>query len=431
MNDADGGLRQTARELLTQWEVEDATLAAQSLNDLQAGDDTRAREAAKWLAAHVIVDEELSPQVSAALVSLLANRNVRNDATGALRFWATAESVPALIEAASVAHAAEDRDTERACVMLLTGLNDERALRTYAAYLGTRHDRTVARAAFTAIGENGAKALLPFIHHPDSSVRQIAHDLLAEWEIEKSHWLTQSMKDLQAADENQRRQAVRYLIDTEPDESVKSAVALALIGMVDDQRLRHDALRALQTWATADTVPKLIELLDHEDRGVQSGARTILIATKDPRAVAPLAEGFGADFLKRIEARRALVAMGPVAETAFWPHVTHKDWRVAKDACEAWAKSARPRASQYCRRPCRRTPRSSRARPRTPSSASRKRNAKQVQCRRLPPTTRRTTARARCARGPTRPARTPSRRCTSSSRWARCGCARATASSCR
>ena len=335
VNDPDGGLRQTARDLLTTWKVEEATLAAQGLVDLQSGDDNRAREAANWFASHVIVDEELTPKVSAALISLLTNRNVRASATSALNFWASADSVPALVDAARVAHAAEDHDTEKACVLLLTGLNDERALPTYSAYLDTRHDLTTAKAAFAAIGENSAKSLLPFIHHEDHRTREVAHELLAEWEIEKSHWLTQSMVDLRSENENRRRQAVRYLVDTEPDESVQSGVAMSLLTLVDDQRLRHDALRALKVWATSETVPQLIELLDHEDGGVRNNARSILVATKDPRAVKPIAAGFGEDFFKRIEARKALVAMGPVAESAFWPHVTHKDWRIAKDAVEA------------------------------------------------------------------------------------------------
>ena len=333
-NDSDHRTRQTARGLLTKWEVEEGTLAAQSLDDLQSGDDNRAREAAQWFTSHVIVDEELSPKVSAALVALLANQNVRSDATAALKFWATSNTVPALTAAAAKANAANDRDTQEVCVVLLTGLADARALPTYAAYLQSRPDRTIAKAAFNAIGKSAAPALLPFVHSSDYSARYVAHELLKEWEVDKSQWLTQSMKDLQSGDEDRIRQAMRYLNDAEPDEAVNSAIALALLDLVNNDRLRNDAMRALSKWATSEAVPKLVELLEHEDRYVKSQALAALAATKDPRAIAHLAKQLE-DSSTRRQASQYLVEMGPVAETAFWPLVTNKDWIVSRDACNA------------------------------------------------------------------------------------------------
>ncbi len=184
MNDRDSGVRQAARELLTTLAIEDKTLAGQCVIDLQSTNIDKQREAARWLAAHLVVDADLSPKVTGALVSLMNTRDVRGDASAALAVWATADSVPALMQAAATAHAAEDRQAERDIVLLLTKLGDEQALPTYAAFFDTSYDRTAAKNALASVGVGAAKTVLPFVNHRDASVRQIARELLTEWEVE-------------------------------------------------------------------------------------------------------------------------------------------------------------------------------------------------------------------------------------------------------
>jgi HEAT repeat protein len=92
-------------------------------------------------------------------------------------------------------------------------------------------------------------------------------------------------------------------------------------------------MRALKVWGTSESVPKLLTLLDDEDQFFRGEVLQALVATKDPRVVPHLASGFADDFFKRSEAARHLRAMGPIAESALWPHTASNDWQVAQEAC--------------------------------------------------------------------------------------------------
>jgi HEAT repeat protein len=332
-NDSDHGLRQTARDLLAQHKADELLLARQCLKDLQSTDANRQREAARWLGANVVSDETLSPQVAKALLGAMNSREARQDAAAALEFWATADTVPALVTAARTAHSAHDFDGERAIVRLLTKFNDPQALPAYIDYFEARHDLATAQAALSGLGEEAAPSLVAYIHHPDANIRQTARQLLTQWKSEPADWVAQSLADLESGDANRQREAARWLAEADIVADHQADISKALVPLLSNIQLRHDGMRALKKWAHAGAVPALLPLLDQQDYFLRQEALAILVSLKDPRIVEPLAKSFG-DTRYRHEVKRHLQAMGPVAESALFPYVTSADWSTAKDACE-------------------------------------------------------------------------------------------------
>lgn len=324
------------RKLLAKFKVDEKLLVAQCVKDLQGADSDRRREATWWLGGHVIVDEQLTPQVSAALIDLLQHDEFRSHAAEALQSWATSQSVPQLIEAAQAAHAARNRLAERDIVQLLARLGDKRAAPVVADYLGTDHDPRTAKEALLAIGPGSADELLVYLHHEDSTVQQTARQLLADWEVPPSKLAAQTVSDLRSGDYDRQREALRWLANSAENEPTQhTAIAEAIVSLLKDARLRNYATSALRKWATPETVPTLIEMLEGNDRRMRSEAERILLAMKDPRAVEPLTRDFGGgDFVKHVAANRNIKALGPIAESAVWPHVTAQKWTLAKEACE-------------------------------------------------------------------------------------------------
>ena len=334
VNHPNHGVRQTARELLTEFQVTDAQIARQCVADLASGKREQQREAARWLKEHVIVDETLSPLVNAALMEQLSNREVRGDMAAALAVWATSDNVPELIAAAEAADAAGDRDAQRELVQLLAKTKDPRTLPVLADYMASRHDIFAARNAFTAFGPNAAQTVMQFANHPDGTTQHFARQLLNEWKVEPTAYVGQSVKDLASSDVNRQRGIAQWLAQQTVDAEQQAEVATALEPLLDATETRREAIRALKVWGTRANVPKLLTLLEDEDAFFRGEVMATLVAIKDPRVLPYLGESLASgDFSRRHEAARHMRTLGPMAETILWPHTTSADWQIAMEAC--------------------------------------------------------------------------------------------------
>ncbi|MDB5308600.1 MAG: trypsin-like serine protease with C-terminal domain [Gemmataceae bacterium] len=117
-----------------------------------------------------------------------------------------------------------------------------------------------------------------------------------------------------------------------PDRRVEVAKALEVMAADKDHFTRLAALRALNMWAGPENVAGLVRVLDTDDVHTRMGIVSIIAKYKDPvaaDALAKLLPGLG----ERAAASAALKAIGPAAEKAVIPYLTHKDSWTAMEAC--------------------------------------------------------------------------------------------------
>jgi S1-C subfamily serine protease len=144
-----------------------------------------------------------------------------------------------------------------------------------------------------------------------------------------------ALEDLKSTDHNRKRGAVDRLSKAyRPLPARQADVAKALEAQVADKDfvIRHAALRALTIWAVPENVAGLARLLDTPDHFTQTGIITVIAKYKDPVAAPALAKllpGLG----ERGAASAALKAIGPAAEKAVIPYLTHKDSWTSSEAC--------------------------------------------------------------------------------------------------
>ena len=96
-------------------------------------------------------------------------------------------------------------------------------------------------------------------------------------------------------------------------------VARALDGLLDDPgpfgNVRQAAAKALAVWGDKDSVPALIRAMQKTNGDIAPQSIDALAALKDERAVLPLILETQNIFHKEA-ARKALIQMGPLVETA-------------------------------------------------------------------------------------------------------------------
>jgi S1-C subfamily serine protease len=117
-----------------------------------------------------------------------------------------------------------------------------------------------------------------------------------------------------------------------PERRVAVAAALEAQLAEKDALLRHVALRGLSIWAGPETVPGLVKALGHEETQTRRGALGVLARFKSAEA-APAIAKLLPNQMERADASAALKAIGPPAEKAVAPLVSHKDGFTAAEAC--------------------------------------------------------------------------------------------------
>jgi HEAT repeat protein len=143
------------------------------------------------------------------------------------------------------------------------------------------------------------------------------------------------LADVKAAKGFTAARAEERLAKAFPAQRRRGEVARALesAAMGWDIVVRQNAVRALAVWATPDSVPTLIQLLDDPAPQCRAEAMAGLGALKDERGAAAVAKKLG-DLGDRANARKALEVMGPVAEKPVAALLGHSDYLVRREACD-------------------------------------------------------------------------------------------------
>lgn len=147
--------------------------------------------------------------------------------------------------------------------------------------------------------------------------------------------LARALEDLKSPDKNRKKAGAERMAKVYkivPDRREEIAKALEAVALEKDFWSQRAAIAALNLWAGPENAPGLIKLLDAVDWPVRNTISPILGRLKDPAAAPALAKllpGLG----ERGPASAALKAIGPPAEKAVIPFLTHKDAWAASEAC--------------------------------------------------------------------------------------------------
>jgi HEAT repeat protein len=148
-------------------------------------------------------------------------------------------------------------------------------------------------------GPGSVPALLKLLDNSDGGVRQLGLDLLAKQPV---------------------------------DEARRAEVTNKVLGRIKQHNdLNRDVAKPLvKKWANHDSVPALIDLLDHNDAGVRQLALEVLGGLRDPRALERVWLRLGPD---REHASKALQSYGPMAEEMVLQSAKDNDAGIRIEAC--------------------------------------------------------------------------------------------------
>ena len=146
-------------------------------------------------------------------------------------------------------------------------------------------------------------------------------------------WTAQVLFDLKSPNLQRRKDALRRISDTPPDEKKRVEIASAIEPMLQDPDsfARCDAAKALAAWGGKENVPALIEALHDPAFNVVWAVFDALERMKDPSSAEPVA-AFLATQQNRNNAAKVLKAIGAPAEPAVIKYLTHGDVFVRMEA---------------------------------------------------------------------------------------------------
>jgi HEAT repeat protein len=141
--------------------------------------------------------------------------------------------------------------------------------------------------------------------------------------------LDEALEYVTAGSASKRHAGAQWLARSSRDAGRQEEVARHLLPLLSDSnsQVRLAGGRALEKWATRQSVPALLDVLKDED-GAAAELRQTAIRTlgrlRDDRAAGPLAQRL-THFFDREHAARALEDMGPMAESAVVKFFHHPD----------------------------------------------------------------------------------------------------------
>jgi HEAT repeat protein len=153
---------------------------------------------------------------------------------------------------------------------------------------------------------------------------------------DKKDQLSKDLAALKSSDSSTRTFAAKRLATVPPDDKRRAEVIVALVELMQgtDGFMATHGAHALPIWATPETAPAqtLLNLLNHSNEHVRHAAMRVLARAQEKRAVAPITELLGTQ-RERAVASRSLQEMGPMAEKAVLPYLSHKDKALQLEAC--------------------------------------------------------------------------------------------------
>jgi hypothetical protein len=147
-----------------------------------------------------------------------------------------------------------------------------------------------------------------------------------------SNPLDRTLAKLKSSDDSAIRAGLQQLETMPVDDSLRQVVTAALIDVIDREEgfAWRDAFEPLARWHNAESIPAIVKLIEHDSSFVRSQTYEFLGTFQDERVASACVERFRED---RMEAGKALRAMGPVAETAVARLLRDSDTMIQSDAC--------------------------------------------------------------------------------------------------
>ena len=149
---------------------------------------------------------------------------------------------------------------------------------------------------------------------------------------------TAMIAQLKSPEKSRRHDAIRRIKGAPPsdDPEKRTRVAKALESMLGDPDgfTRSDAIKALSVWGGPENTPALVKTLADPEFTVRWAALDAFAVIADPAAAEAVASFLDKDGGK---ASKALMAMGPKAETFVWKFLRHENVFVRCDACKVLA----------------------------------------------------------------------------------------------
>ncbi len=311
-----------------------------ALGQLKSADARDRQEAANWL-ARAPLDAARQRDVALALDRLLAEPDVnsRYAAMRALKTWAVADNVPALVKALNEQKLdGVPADPNKDAIAALGRLKDARGADAVCRFMTNVFSRDAAVDALRQMGPAAEKSVLKYYFDRDGGVREKARVLAQGYGTRDAAVIAQAVEDVrQGAHKDTRREAARWLkaarVDPQQQAAVASALAAALADTDND--VADAAMDALDTWANADSVPALTRLVENPATGgrqdnMRRRAMALLGKLRDVRGAEPVA----ARLLNNADRRAAgdaLIAMGPVARPAVEKYATNPNQAVRRE----------------------------------------------------------------------------------------------------
>jgi predicted Zn finger-like uncharacterized protein len=311
-------VRAEVEGLLKQYHTKSETMFDQAVADLKNPDSGYERAACDYL-AKTPVNAAQRPEVSKALEGPLADKigETREAAAKALKTWGDKDNVPGLITLLDSEPPFHPHFV--AAMDALVALKDEKGAEAVARYLPDAFHNQDAVRGLRAMGPIAEKAVAGYVNNSDGGVRERAASLIKSYGTKPEVLLAAVIADLDAPEAEQRKAACEWLAKTPVVEANHKEVARALDRLLNDPspfgNIRQAAARAEGVWGDKDSVPPLIRAMKRENSDVWQESVDALVALKDERAVAPLILET-TNFFHKDQAKRALILMGPLVETA-------------------------------------------------------------------------------------------------------------------
>jgi S1-C subfamily serine protease len=141
-----------------------------------------------------------------------------------------------------------------------------------------------------------------------------------------------ALANLKLDDPRAQRAALALLAKSAPSAPNRTAAArLEELLASDDPHLRNAAVAALKHWHTKESVPALIAALEDKSFVVRHVSIATLGMIPDPRGADAIV---GVYMANKIQAHRALIAMGSAAEPAVQKMLTDPNWGLRAGGCK-------------------------------------------------------------------------------------------------
>ena len=195
----------------------------------------------------------------------------------------------------------------------------------------------VKEAALNALAVWGdadsATVFLQLMNSRDDGTRTKAREWLRTRGTNPVLMNNQSLADLRSADGWVQAHAADYFSTTPVDPGLQAHVARGLEApaLNQDRGIRERGVKALLVWATRDSAPTLIAIME-SDRNNRDRILQMLAGWKDVRALTYAVNLFSGSATDRRIATRALEVYGAMAEPQVLPLLQHGNSSVRRDA---------------------------------------------------------------------------------------------------